>query len=91
MGYIVVVFEKVFGVDKNLMYFVKDVGLVLVWLVVMYVVSNLMLNMLNWYWYFKMIFVVKKRFELVKKEKVVVFVGGKGIGNVVMGVMVGEK
>ncbi|KAK4674252.1 hypothetical protein QC763_118810 [Podospora pseudopauciseta] len=90
-GYIAAAFEKASGVDKNLMHFAKDAGPVPVWLAVTYVASNLTLNTLNWYWYFKMISAVKKRFEPAKKEKAAVPAGGKGTGNVATGAMVGEK
>lgn len=90
-GYIAAAFEKASGVDKNLMHFAKDAGPVPVWLAVTYVASNLTLNTLNWYWYFKMISAVKKRFEPAKKEKAAVPAGAKGTGNVATGAMVGEK
>lgn len=41
------------------------------WLAVIYTASNLVLNTLNWHWFFKMIAAVKKRFEPAKAtEKV---------------------
>ncbi|KAK4197031.1 TLC domain-containing protein [Triangularia verruculosa] len=92
-GYIAAAFEKSSGVDANVMHFAKDAGPVPLWLAGIYVASNLTLNSLNWYWYFKMISAVKKRFEPAKEEKVAVpATGGKlGTGNVTTGAMVGEK
>ena len=60
------------GIDENLMHFAKDAGPVPVWLAGTYVLSNVTLNTLNWYWFVKMITAVKKRFEPVteKKDKV---------------------
>lgn len=60
------------GIDENLMHFAKDAGPVPVWLAGTYVLSNVTLNTLNWYWFVKMITAVKKRFEppTEKKEKV---------------------
>jgi len=54
------------------MHFAKDAGPVPVWLAGTYVLSNVTLNTLNWYWFVKMITAVKKRFEPVteKKDKV---------------------
>jgi len=39
-----------------------------VWLAGIYVVSNLVLNSLNWFWFVKMISAVKKRFEPAKEK-----------------------
>lgn len=55
--------------NKNPMYFSRDAGPVPVWLAGIYVASNLVLNTLNWYWFFKMIKAVKKRFEPPKSGK----------------------
>ncbi|KAL2261549.1 hypothetical protein VTK26DRAFT_3925 [Humicola hyalothermophila] len=49
--------------DANLMFFSRDAGPVPLWLAATYVASNLVLNSLNWYWFFKMIRAVRKRFE----------------------------
>ncbi|KAL1883873.1 hypothetical protein VTK73DRAFT_7661 [Phialemonium thermophilum] len=48
---------------KETMVFVKDARPIPVWLGVVYISSNLVLNSLNWHWFFKMIAAVKKRFE----------------------------
>lgn len=55
--------------DTNLMFFARGAGPVPVWLAGVYVASNLVLNTLNWYWFFKMINAVKKRFEPPKPGK----------------------
>lgn len=39
------------------------------WITVMYVISNLILNSLNFYWFSKMIDALRKRFEPVEKTK----------------------
>ena len=44
-------------------------GIIPVWLACTYLVSNIVLNTLNFYWFGKMIEAVKKRFRPVKKEK----------------------
>ncbi|KAK0718805.1 TLC domain-containing protein [Apiosordaria backusii] len=91
-GYIAAAFEKGgsgVGVDENVMYFAREAGPVPLWLAGIYVASNVTLNALNWYWYFKMISAVRKRFEPAKKEKVAV--PAKGTANVTTGVMVGGE
>ncbi|KAK3902731.1 TLC domain-containing protein [Staphylotrichum tortipilum] len=40
-----------------------------VWLTLVYLASNLVLNALNWYWFVKMVAAVRKRFEPPKEEK----------------------
>ncbi|EGS23632.1 TRAM, LAG1 and CLN8 domain-containing protein [Thermochaetoides thermophila DSM 1495] len=55
--------------DVNLMYFARGAGPVPIWLAGIYVASNLTLNSLNWYWFYKMIHAVKKRFEPPKPGK----------------------
>ncbi|KAK4178630.1 TLC domain-containing protein [Triangularia setosa] len=92
-GYIAMAFGKDSGgVDNNMMHFAREAGPVPLWLAGTYVASNLTLNTLNWYWYFKMISAVKKRFEPAKKEKVAVpAAGGVVGGNVTTGVMVGGE
>ncbi|KAL2130505.1 hypothetical protein VTI74DRAFT_6317 [Chaetomium olivicolor] len=49
--------------DQNLMFFARDAAPVPLWLTLLYLASNLVLNSLNWYWFFKMIKAVRKRFE----------------------------
>ncbi|KAK5654942.1 hypothetical protein OQA88_6699 [Cercophora sp. LCS_1] len=72
--------------NLNTMSFVKEAVPVPTWLPGIYVVSNLTLNALNWFWFVKMISAVKKRFEPAK-EKVVFEAGGKTKeGAVVTGV-----
>lgn len=53
------------------MSFVKEAVPVPTWLPGIYVVSNLTLNTLNWFWFVKMISAVKKRFEPAKEKLVV--------------------
>ncbi|KAK4187999.1 TRAM, LAG1 and CLN8 domain-protein [Podospora australis] len=67
-GYIAAAFKNSTAVDENVMYFAKDAGPVPLWLAGTYVLSNLTLNTLNWYWFFKMITAVKKRFEPPKAK-----------------------
>lgn len=58
---------------ENVMLFAAKPEPVPVWLALLYVASNLTLNSLNWYWFFKMVTAVRKRFvpkeEGSKKEK----------------------
>ncbi len=46
-----------------------DVPPVPVWLTLVYLASNLVLNALNWYWFVKMVAAVRKRFEPPKEGK----------------------
>lgn len=54
--------------DENVMAFAAEATTVPVWLVAVYVASNIVLNLLNWHWFFRMIAAVRKRFEPAKKE-----------------------
>lgn len=66
--------EKLPGTE-DIMVFSKDADTLPFWLVATYVGSNIVLNGLNWHWFFKMIKAVRKRFEPAKedgKEKVAV-------------------
>ncbi|KAL1835655.1 hypothetical protein VTJ49DRAFT_6265 [Mycothermus thermophilus] len=49
--------------DANPMFFSRNPTTVPVWLTGIYLASNLTLNSLNWFWFFKMIKAVSKRFE----------------------------
>ncbi|KAK0717109.1 TLC domain-containing protein [Lasiosphaeria miniovina] len=51
--------------DANMMAFVTAAAEqpVPVWLALVYVASNIILNTLNWHWFFKMITAVRKRFD----------------------------
>lgn len=69
-GYIAAAFKNSTAIDENIMYFAKDAGPVPLWLAGIYVLSNVTLNALNWYWFFKMVTAVKKRFEPPKATKV---------------------
>lgn len=53
----------------NIMVFVTDPAPIPIWLAVVYIGSNLTLNSLNWYWFFKMITAVRKRFEAPKTDE----------------------
>jgi hypothetical protein len=55
--------------DVNLMFFQPDAAAVPVWLTVVYLAANLVLNALNWYWFVKMVAAVRKRFEPPKPGK----------------------
>lgn len=55
--------------DINLMFFSRDAAAVPVWLTIVYLASNLVLNTLNWYWFVKMVAAVRKRFEPPKPGK----------------------
>lgn len=57
--------------DTNPMFFARDgnVPAVPVWLTLTYLVSNVVLNGLNWYWFVKMVAAVRKRFEPPKQAK----------------------
>jgi hypothetical protein len=57
--------------NANPMVFVKGTP-VPVWLAGIYVISNVILNSLNWFWFVKMIAAVKKRFTPAKEEKVAI-------------------
>ena len=64
--------------NVNPLVYVKDASPVPVWLAGVYIVSNIILNTLNWFWFVKMIAAVKKRFEPAKEnEKVIVGADGK--------------
>ncbi|KAK3330862.1 TLC domain-containing protein [Apodospora peruviana] len=67
--------------DQNMMAFVKESVPVPIWLALVYVASNIVLNTLNWFWFFKMITAVKKRFEPPKGAPVAVTTDGKPIQN----------
>jgi len=62
----------------NPMAFVTSAEPIPVWLALIYVVSNITLNTLNWFWFVKMIAAVKKRFEPAKEEKLVLQMGPDG-------------
>jgi len=51
------------NVDSATMIYVNDTTAVPLWAVLSYLASNLTLNFLNFYWFFKMIHAVRKRFE----------------------------
>ncbi|KAK4240708.1 TLC domain-containing protein [Achaetomium macrosporum] len=55
--------------DRDPMFFARNAGTVPVWLSAVYLLANLVLNTLNWYWFFKMIKAVRKRFEPPKPGK----------------------
>ncbi|KAK3337063.1 TRAM, LAG1 and CLN8 domain-containing protein [Cercophora scortea] len=55
--------------DEYIMAFATDATPVPLWLAGLYVVSNLVLNTLNWFWFVKMIAAVRKRFETPKDAK----------------------
>jgi TLC domain len=67
--------------NVNMMAFVTDPAPVPVWLVSLYVASNIVLNILNWHWFFKMITAVKKRFEPPKEDKKEKSLDGAAIGS----------
>ena len=52
-----------YDVNKNLMFFSRDADTLPLWLAGTYIASNIVLNTLNWYWFFKMVSAVRKRFE----------------------------
>ncbi|KAL2020691.1 hypothetical protein VTK56DRAFT_8087 [Thermocarpiscus australiensis] len=56
-------------VDQNPLFFALYAKPVPVWLATVYVASNVVLNALNWHWFFKMIRAVRKRFEPPKPGK----------------------
>jgi hypothetical protein len=47
----------------NVMAFATDAHPVPIWLAGIYLAANVTLNTLNWYWFYKMIHAVRKRFE----------------------------
>ncbi|KAK4152267.1 TLC domain-containing protein [Chaetomidium leptoderma] len=49
--------------DQNIMYFARDAASIPLWLTLLYLASNVVLNTLNWYWFVKMVKAVRKRFE----------------------------
>lgn len=53
----------------NPMFFAAKAGTVPVWMGVVYLLANVVLNTLNWYWFVKMIKAVRKRFEPPKPGK----------------------
>jgi hypothetical protein len=64
--------STVTGPDQNPMFFFrsnKTIEPVPVWLTAVYLASNLVLNALNWHWFFKMITAVRKRFEPAAAKK----------------------
>jgi len=65
--------------NANPMAFVTEAAPMPVWLVGVYVVSNLVLNTLNWFWFVKMIAAVKKRFEPSKEEEPVLKHNAEGV------------
>ncbi|EGO53391.1 hypothetical protein NEUTE1DRAFT_92636 [Neurospora tetrasperma FGSC 2508] len=65
---------------ENVMLFAAKPEPIPVWLALLYVASNLTLNTLNWYWFFKMISAVRKRFvpqDETKEEKSDLIAAGK--------------
>ncbi len=50
-----------------------------IWLAIVYLGSNLVLNTLNFYWFGKMIETIKKRFTEVKGKKGVIVVQDEGV------------
>ena len=64
--------------QSEVMKFVHGGSHVPYWICGVYLVSNLTLNALNWYWFAKMIQTVRKRFEGNGKGKEA---GGKGVGT----------
>jgi len=61
--------------DTNPMFFLlarEGDAAIPLWLPLMYLVSNLVLNGLNWYWFVKMVAAVRKRFEPPKQGKIAV-------------------
>jgi hypothetical protein len=67
-GYIAAAFEHA-GPDRESMAFAAAGEPLPVWLALLYLTSNLVLNALNWHWFFKMIAAVRKRFEPAKEEE----------------------
>jgi hypothetical protein len=55
--------------NEDIMMFAKDATPIPVWLALVYVISNIVLNGLNIHWFFKMIAAVRKRFEPAKKTE----------------------
>jgi hypothetical protein len=55
--------------DLNPMFFAQDAGPIPIWLAAVYAVSNVVLNGLNWHWFYKMVIAVRKRFEPPKPGK----------------------
>ncbi|KAI1387042.1 DUF887-domain-containing protein [Hypoxylon trugodes] len=53
----------------NTMKYVSDSSSIPLWLAGVYIGSNLILNSLNFYWFFKMIEAVRKRFDPKEQEK----------------------
>ena len=62
--------------SKEMMRFEGD-RIVPIWLVCMYLGSNIVLNTLNFYWFGKMIEAIKKRFQPTKEERQAVKMHGK--------------
>jgi hypothetical protein len=56
------------GAGENVMVFAADAQPIPVWLVATYMSANVVLNGLNWFWFFKMIAAVKKRFTPASSE-----------------------
>lgn len=54
---------------EDVMAYAKEAGPLPFWLVAIYLTSNITLNILNVYWFNKMIKAVRKRFQPAKEEK----------------------
>ncbi|KAH8893718.1 DUF887-domain-containing protein [Thozetella sp. PMI_491] len=54
--------------DQNTMAFATNAEPIPLWLAGIYIGSNLVLNGLNWHWFFRMIAAVRKRFEPAKEK-----------------------
>lgn len=67
--------------NVNNMAFVTEATTLPAWLAGTYLLANVTLNSLNWFWFVKMIAAVRKRFEPVKEEKVAVAVPAVGAGE----------
>ncbi len=62
----------------NPMAFARDAAAVPLWLTLVYLSSNVVLNALNWFWFVKMVAAVRKRFEPPKQAKKEAVEGEKG-------------
>lgn len=63
--------------NTNPMYFARDAPPIPVALTAVYLVSNLTLNSLNWFWFVKMVAAVRKRFEPPKPGAAAAAAAGK--------------
>lgn len=54
--------EKLLGTEDVMLY-AKEAGPLPIWLAIIYLISNITLNTLNFFWFAKMIKAVRKRFE----------------------------